>query len=122
MYEKIKGFVSKEVLSDEELEVVLFGLNAQNAAFRKVISEQRRMVRQNAEVMNLWLVPRLKSGAPLSDGLRNEMRSAMSTMKLLAEDFVALADLCLEYQRSTDWSYGAADQEGLMAQKNAASE
>lgn len=122
MNEIIKGFVGQEVLSDEELEVVLFGLNLQNAAYRKVISEQRRMVRQNVEVMNLWLIPRLKSGAPLSDGLRNEMRGAMSTMKLLAEDFVALADLCLEYQASADWSYRAADQEGLMAQKNAASE
>ena len=122
MNEKIKGFVAKEVLSDEELEAVLFAVNSQNAAYRLVVKEMRRLVRQNMELMNIWLVPRLKSGAPLSDGLRNEMRCTMSAMKVMSEYFADLADLCLEYQESADWSYRAADQEGVMAQKNAASE
>lgn len=81
MNEKLKGFLSKDDPSDEELELFLFAMNQQEAAMLGAVKMLLAHIRDHAKTVDTWVIPRLKSDAPFSEGLRNEMRIAMRTLE-----------------------------------------
>lgn len=83
MQEKLKGFLTKENPSDEELELFLFAMNNQSAALRSAIEKLIGSVEENVEIVDSWLVPRLQSREPLPNGVWNEISDAMRTLELL---------------------------------------
>lgn len=96
MQEKLKGFLSKENPSDEELELFLFAMNNQSAALRGVIKKMIGAIEEHVKTVDLWIVPRLQSTKPLPKGTWNEIRNAMRTLEMLqlylerASDFVGM--------------------------------
>ena len=83
MQEKLKGFLSKENPSDEELELFLFAMNGQSAALRGAIEKLIDTIEDYAKTVDAWIVPRLQSGEDIPEGLRNEMRDSMRTLNVL---------------------------------------
>ncbi len=96
MQEKLKGFLMKDVPSDEELELFLFAMNNQSAALRGVIEKMIGAIEEHVKTVDLWIVPRLQSTKPLPKGTWNEIRNAMRTLEMLqlylekASDFVGM--------------------------------
>lgn len=87
MQEKLKGFLSKENPSDEELEMFLFAMNNQSAALRGAIEKLIDTIEDYAKTVDAWIVPRLQSGEDIPEGLRNEMRDSMRTLHILQSYF-----------------------------------
>lgn len=90
MYEKLKDFLTKDDPGDEELEMFLFAMNQQGGALRGVLDRLIDAIKEHARTVDAWIIPRLRSQEPMSDGLRNEVRVAMRTMEDL--------QLALEYE------------------------
>lgn len=93
MQERLKGFLTKENPSDEELEVFLFAMNQQQAGAFGMIHNIVDHIEDHAKVVNRWIMPRLQSEERLSAGLRNEMRIAMRTLQ----------DLCVDLENASDF-------------------
>lgn len=81
MNEKLKGFLSKDDPSDEELELFLFAMNQQEAGVFGAIKRLVDHVMDHAEMVDAWVIPRLRSDAQITEGLQNEMRIAMRTLE-----------------------------------------
>lgn len=94
MNEKLKGFLSKDNPSDEELELFLFAMNQQNAAVIGAIKKLVEHIDDYTKAVDVWIRTRLRSDKPLSAGLRDEMRIAMRT----------LADLHLSLENAADFA------------------
>lgn len=108
MQEKLKGFLTKENHSDEELELFLFAMNQQQARAFGMIRNIMDHIEDQVKALNIWIMPRLQSKEQLPEGLRVEMRIAMRTLAELhlslecASEFVEMhsEEAYKEYQKA----------------------
>lgn len=117
MEEKIKHFASKTALSDEELEIVLFGMNKQNAAYHGLIFDFVDKVRKNIEFVSCWAYERLGKDDAISDGLRKEMLDTMRGMSYLENCLKDCAQVCRVYEEAHEWKYRDKDVCGHLIKK-----
>lgn len=80
MNEKLKGFLSKDNPSDEELEIFLLAENNQCVGLRMAIDQICAYIDEHREIVDAWVIPRLRSEVPMSTGLKQEIKSAMRTL------------------------------------------
>lgn len=93
MDERLKRILVKDNPSDEELQLCLFAMNQQFCGIQGVLVWLCHEIKQQQLSLDKWIIPRLKSERPISDGLRNELRIAMDTMR----GTVMSLDVAIEY-------------------------
>lgn len=111
MNEKLKGFLSKDNPSDEELELFLFAMNQQVTGKQALLRNIVKEIGSAVEGMNIFILPRLRSQCTLSDGLRDEMANAMTTMRDLGFALGLLQEECQEGYMRQLARYVGADNE-----------
>ena len=109
MNEKLKGFLTKDDPSDEELELFLFAMNQQMVARQVLLRNIVREIEPIVDSVNIFILPRLRSQRMLPDGLRSEMASAMTTMRDLGLALEMLQDECQEAHKNMMVRYEGAD-------------
>lgn len=112
MNEKLKGFLTKDDPSDEELELFLFAMNHQGGALRCAMEKMIGAIEEHTKTLDVWIIPRLQSQKPMPKGLRNEMRVAMRTLADLQLALEYAADFAGMRSEEAYKKYHAADENG----------